>query len=92
MYPAGFAHDNVVQGRAVPVGAGRANRRNQAVSTAADYRVRTESMSSGSRSGGSSPDLDDHSGTSLYLRTSTSTRYTAPRLNRSTRDGLTRRQ
>lgn len=68
MYPAGFSHDNVVQGRAVPVGAGRANRKSQAATAAADYRLRTESISSGSRSGGSSPDISDDSSTILYNR------------------------
>lgn len=57
MYPAGFAHDNVVQGRAVPVGAGRAARRSQNIPATPDYRLRADSMSSGSRSGGSSPDI-----------------------------------
>ena len=67
MYPNGFAHDNIVQGRAVPVGAGRATRR-QAGPIKPDYRLRTESISSGSRSGGSSPDISDDSSTSLYNR------------------------
>lgn len=67
MYPNGFAHDNIVQGRAVPVGAGRTTRR-QATPTAPDYRMRTESISSGSRSGGSSPDISDDSGVDLYSR------------------------
>lgn len=68
MYPAGFSHDNVVQGRAVPVGAGRASRKSQAATAAADCRLRTESISSGSRSGGSSPDISDDSSTSFYSR------------------------
>lgn len=68
MYPAGFAHDNVVQGRAVPVGAGRATRRSQASTGGSDYRMRTQSVSSGSRSGGSSPDISDDSSSSMYSR------------------------
>lgn len=62
MYPNGFAHDSVVQGRAVPVGAGRSGRRTQTITLTPDYRLRTESMSSGSRSGGSSPELSDDPG------------------------------
>lgn len=68
MYPSGFAHDNVVQGRAVPVGAGRANRKSQTTIRGPDYRGRAESISSGSRSGGSSPDISDDSSTSPYNR------------------------
>lgn len=67
MYPNGFAHDNIVQGRAVPVGAGRTNRR-QAAPSAPNYRIRTESISTGSRSGGSSPDISDDSSASLHSR------------------------
>lgn len=66
MYPHGFAHDNIVQGRAVPVGAGRSGRRTHTTTTAPDYRLRTESLSSGSRSGGSSPELSDDAGFSTY--------------------------
>lgn len=67
MYPNGFAHDNIVQGRAVPVGAGRTARR-QAAPATPNYRMRTESISSGSRSGGSSPDVSDDSTTTAYSR------------------------
>lgn len=67
MYPNGFAHDNIVQGRAVPVGAGRTARR-QAAPATPNYRMRTESISSGSRSGGSSPDISDDSTTTAYSR------------------------
>lgn len=66
MYPNGFAHDSVVQGRAVPVGAGRSGRRTQTTTAAPDYRLRTESISSGSRSGGSSPELSDDAGLRAY--------------------------
>lgn len=66
MYPNGFAHDNIVQGRAVPVGAGRSSRRAQTSTEAPDYRLRTESVSSGSRSGGSSPELSDDAGLAMY--------------------------
>lgn len=66
MYPNGFAHDNVVQGRAVPVGAGRSGRRAHNTAAAPDYRLRTESLSSGSRSGGSSPELSDDATPSTY--------------------------
>lgn len=66
MYPHGFAHDSVVQGRAVPVGAGRSNRKTQTTTAAPDYRFRTESISSGSRSGGSSPELSDDAGLGTY--------------------------
>lgn len=66
MYPNGFAHDNIVQGRAVPVGAGRSGRRMQTTAAAPDYRLRTESLSSGSRSGGSSPELSDDAGFGTY--------------------------
>ena len=68
MYPQGFAHDNIVQGRAVPVGAGRSHRQSHASNATQDYRTRTDSISSGSRSGGSSPDHSDESSTSLYDR------------------------
>lgn len=69
MYPSGFAHDNVVQGRAVPVGAGRTSRRSQPTNATPDCRRRPESNSPVSRSGGSSPDLNDDS--TILLRHST---------------------
>jgi len=54
MYPTGFAHGGVIQGNPVPVGSGRHNRRSGA-ETRTDYRY-GDTDSSGSRSGGSSPD------------------------------------
>lgn len=66
MFPNGFAHDNIVQGRAVPVGApGRIPRQPTAPSIAPDYRFRADSSSTGSRSGGSSPELSDGSENSM---------------------------
>ena len=56
MYPAGFAHNGVLQGNPVPVGSGRHQRRQEGAYPNAEYRYRSESDSSGSRSGGSSPD------------------------------------
>jgi hypothetical protein len=53
-FPAGFAHGGVVQGNPVPVGSGRHNRKS-GTSTRAEYRC-GDTDSSGSRSGGSSPD------------------------------------
>jgi hypothetical protein len=52
MYPTGFAHGGVIQGNPVPVGSGRHARRSD---TRSDYRY-GDTDSSGSRSGGSSPD------------------------------------
>lgn len=52
MYPTGFDHSGVVQGRAVPVGTGR--RHHNVTAATAAYQYRGESDSS--RSGGSSPD------------------------------------
>ncbi|EXJ94651.1 hypothetical protein A1O1_03047, partial [Capronia coronata CBS 617.96] len=56
-FPAGFAHGGVIQGNPVPVGSGRHNRRS-GTTTRADYRG-GDTDSSGSRSGGSSPDWND---------------------------------
>lgn len=62
MFPNGFAHDNIVQGRAVPVGApGRTSRQPPGLNAAPDYRHRADSSSTDSRSGGSSPELSDGS-------------------------------
>ncbi|KIY02943.1 uncharacterized protein Z520_01408 [Fonsecaea multimorphosa CBS 102226] len=55
MYPTGFAHGGVIQGNPVPVGSGRHSRRGGADTSRAEYRY-GDSDSTGSRSGGSSPD------------------------------------
>lgn len=52
MYPTGFAHDGVIQGNPVPVGSGRHSHRDSNSSLDRHYT----SDSTGSRSGGSSPD------------------------------------
>lgn len=57
MYPTGFAHGGVIQGNPVPVGSGRHSRRG-GNDHRADYRY-GDTDSSGSRSGGSSPDWTD---------------------------------
>jgi len=54
MYPTGFAHGGVIQGNPVPVGSGRHSRRS-GKDTRNEYRY-GDTDSSGSRSGGSSPD------------------------------------
>lgn len=57
MYPTGFAHDGVIQGNPVPVGSGRHGHRDSSSSLdRADYHYTSDST--GSRSGGSSPDYN----------------------------------
>jgi hypothetical protein len=61
MYPTGFAHGGVIQGNPVPVGSGRhtsSSSRGSASGRHSDYR-HVDTDSSGSRSGGSSPDWND---------------------------------
>jgi hypothetical protein len=55
MYPTGFAHGGVIQGNPVPVGSGRHGRRSGTDASRDQYRY-GDSDSTGSRSGGSSPD------------------------------------
>jgi hypothetical protein len=57
MYPTGFAHGGVIQGNPVPVGSGR-HSRGGGNDHRAEYRY-GDTDSSGSRSGGSSPDWQD---------------------------------
>jgi len=75
MYPTGFAHGGVIQGNPVPVGSGRHSRRS-GTDTRTDYRY-GDTDSSGSRSGGSSPDWGD-SRRSDPLRLSTGRRNVYP--------------
>ena len=56
MYPTGFAQGGVIQGNPVPVGSGRHKSRHSDESSHSSYRYNGESDSSGTRSGGSSPD------------------------------------
>lgn len=55
MYPTGFAHGGVIQGNPVPVGSGRRSSRRAGTDARSEYRY-GDSDSTGSRSGGSSPD------------------------------------
>jgi len=79
MYPTGFAHGGVIQGNPVPVGSGRHSHRSR-TDTRTDYRY-GDTDSSGSRSGGSSPDWAEFR-RSDPLQTSTSRRG-APSSNSS---------
>jgi len=68
MYPTGFAHGGVIQGNPVPVGSGR-HSRGSGNDHRADYRY-GDTDSSGSRSGGSSPDWADGRRSDPHSRTS----------------------
>jgi hypothetical protein len=74
MYPTGFAHGGVIQGNPVPVGSGRHSRRSGIEMSRRDYGY-VDSDSTGSRSGGSSPDSADARLVNAISRTSTSRQY-----------------
>ena len=76
MYPTGFAHGGVIQGNPVPVGSGRHGRRSGTDTARAEYRY-GDSDSSGSRSGGSSPDWGQHLNDPMRVSTSRRTQYSS---------------
>ncbi|KEF53711.1 uncharacterized protein A1O9_10112 [Exophiala aquamarina CBS 119918] len=78
MYPTGFAHGGVIQGNPVPVGSGR-HSRGSGNDHRAEYRY-GDTDSSGSRSGGSSPDWADGRRSDPHSRTSGGRRslYSSP--------------
>ena len=57
MYPTGYAQGGVIQGNPVPVGTGRRGRGSSQPDRRGPYRSDGDSDTTGSRSGGSSPDF-----------------------------------